>query len=743
MELKHNQVVRIDGSEPGYLPQGTYRVVTNDLRQPQLVVARIDQSPIEASVRGGRRKLQRTKRPRRKPPAPLVGCLIWVDRCDLEELERCHLLRRVTVDREAVYRQPLVGAQAQTFERRKALMAPFLNYCKLCESINAHRSLAGLVSEAMQIAGASRTLIYRLWSTLVRNGFDSISLRPRLDRCGAPGVRRPCDPSGRKKAGRKRQEQRLAQAFGEELPPQQPGMSTDWRARILAADARIRGVKPKMKERYEKILGSVFVQKYVQVNGELMPSGLEVGEYPTLSQVRRVLTSEKTDLERVRERTTQGHFNRSMRRLVGRNWKGVAGPGHTFAIDSTLGKMYLRSTLHRAWPIGRPVVYVVVDVWSTAVVGFYACLEGPSWAMAKVCLFNVMAPAELLGELWGYTPMISLQPHPTTPHCLMCDRGEYLSKGASQTAMDLRHDMAYAPPYRPDLKGIVEVLHRIAKDAQFTFVPGAIDRRRKEYELGRVSPRDACMTLREYVQYLYLVFTYYNLTADRTGRLDAHMVADGVVPSPAGLWAWGHQVGIGLQRQTLFSDLVSTLLPVEPAKVLKSGVRFAGLDYSCKQIEDEHWTALSRNFGSWEIPVHRYPGSVSTIWTPNPTSPGLLDLQLSDEANASAELSFYDLLDQEALKRLNAPKQQHERTKTALGLRKQMGDLTDKAVRKTKQADAEAAGPRPLPSEARAMEIGVPQAAKAPVAAPAWKTDDETWKQHDAMVSSLLASMNG
>lgn len=85
----------------------------------------------------------------------------------------------------------------------------------------------------------------------------------------------------------------------------------------------------------------------------------------------------------------------------------------------------------------------------------------------------------------------------------MCDRGEYLSKGASLTAFKLIPSMAYAPPYRPDLKGLVEVLHRIEKDAQFLFIPGAMDYRRAEFDLRKSHPEESAMTVREYVQYLH------------------------------------------------------------------------------------------------------------------------------------------------------------------------------------------------------------------------------------------------
>lgn len=276
-------------------------------------------------------------------------------------------------------------------------------------------------------------------------------------------------------------------------------MSTEWAAAIRAADKRIPTPKPSWSERCNQIVGSAFCSKAKEVNGKLELVKPELGQYPNDRQIKHLLTYGVSHLQRVLDRTTKRHFERALRGLVARNWQGVAGPGHTWAIDSTVGDIYLRSSVNRAWVLGRPIVYVIVDVWSTAVTGFYVCLTGPSWSTAKVSLFNCAADPALLGELWDYQPVLTLTPSPTMCYALLCDRGEYLSQGHRQTAVKLLPLTSYAPPYRGDLKGLVEVLHRIEKDKQFLFVPGAMDYRRQELELRKVNPEDCVLTVREYV----------------------------------------------------------------------------------------------------------------------------------------------------------------------------------------------------------------------------------------------------
>lgn len=228
-------------------------------------------------------------------------------------------------------------------------------------------------------------------------------------------------------------------------------MSSLWRAAIIAADKRIPAPKPDMPERVQIIVDSAFVKRFRQEDGKLVLINPKLGDYPNPRQIRRVLEKSIPKLQRLLERTTKGHFKRSLRGLVARNWKGVVGPGHTWAIDSSIGDVYLRSSVNRAWIIGRPVVYVIVDVWSTAIVGFYVCVGGPSWDMAKVALFSAVANPALLGSLWGYEFTPTLYPAPRMCAVLLCDRGEYLSQAAKVTGAKLIPDLSYTPPYRPDL----------------------------------------------------------------------------------------------------------------------------------------------------------------------------------------------------------------------------------------------------------------------------------------------------
>lgn len=707
MSLMPNQVFRLAGDALG-LKAGLFRIVIDAPEINVVYCSQFAPSHLPENKRGGRTRLEKTKRSKRIVKTPLVGQLLSVPRQALLELHEAHELVPVALELASTYYLPLTDPNtAERFEQRCNVMSEFLDLEKLKEELLVHGNLGRVVRNAMIKHKVSRGLIYNLWSLLCRFGLTSTSLRPRWDLCGAKGKPRDLGEDGRQnKVGRKTLKQRInEQAYGSWGEPIQPGMNADWRAKIIVADKRIPTPKPSMRRRYGEIIASGFVKamRYDDA-GKIVDVELKHGEYPNYQQVKRILTVETSALDKILQTTSKGHFKRSLRGMTSCSWQGSPGPGLLYAIDSTIGDIYLRSAVNPEWIVGRPIVYIIVDVWSTAIVGFYVCLTGPSWDTAQVSLFNTTASPALLSNLWGYEMRQSLFPAPTLPARLLCDRGEYLSKRAKATGMKLIGDMQYTPPFRPDLKGIVEVLHRIVKNTQYNFLPGAMDARRVEYDLRRSNPAAATMNVRQYTQYLHESFFVYNLTANRSHRLDAHMAAAGVFPSPAGLWSWGHAMGIGYLRAAAQAELVTQLLPAREARVTPRGIRFRGNYYESPIVEAEHWSTIARSSGGREIPAQYYPGSVSTIWIPNVSGDGLIDLQIADHANASPEINYDDMADAFAFQQLKAADIEHQRVSAAvLGL-KRMDAIRQQSIEQTRIALDRTRGRAPTITEARAME---------------------------------------
>lgn len=307
MSLMSNQVFRLAGDALG-LKTGLFRIVIDAPEINVVYCSQFAHSHLPENKRGGRTRLEKTKRLKRIVKAPLVGQLLSVPRQALLELHEAHELMPLSLELASTYYLPLTDRNtAEKFERRCNVMREFLDPEKLKEELLVHGNLGRLVRNAMVRHKASRTYIYNLWSLLCRFGLTSTSLRPRWDRCGAKGKPRDLGKDGRtNKAGRKTLKQRInKQAYGSWGEPIQPGMNADWRAKIIAADKRIPSPKPSMRRRYREIISSRFVKamRYDDA-GKIVDVELKQGEYPSYEQVKRVLTVETSALEKILQTTS-------------------------------------------------------------------------------------------------------------------------------------------------------------------------------------------------------------------------------------------------------------------------------------------------------------------------------------------------------------------------------------------------------------------------------------------------------
>ena len=636
-----------------------------------------------------------------KPPLSRCSSIKKVDLSVLKELEEAGEIRELELVLNSKLHQSINNLNEKEEEiakHRHMTMKPFFNQKLLTKHIFSVTGIGSLVASEARKNGVSRAAVYNWFSLLLTYGFASTSLNPRYDLCGAVGEKR-FKSDGRKKSGRKTNLERIV---GENTYPQKMVEKEEFE-KIIALYKQIKTPKKSNEDVYIEIVNMIYSIKISISENGIDYSLPETGTYINRRQYRHILDG-MNKIEKLLLSTTSGHYKRNQRGQSGKSHQNVAGPGHLFAVDSTIADVFLRSSVNRAWVCGRPVVYIIVDVWSCAIVGFYVCWTGPSWSMAKVALFSAAGQASTLSTLWGCPNWLYLDPVPTLPFEFLCDRGEYLSLAAMESALESMFSLSYNPSLRPDLKGIVEVLHRIVKDEQYAYIPGAIDARRKEMELRKYNPKAASLTLKEYVEYLIVIFNKYNNCADLRGRLDLDMIADNVVPTPVGLWSWGHQVGLGYRKNTNAHTLIKNLLPTGSARINKKGLFFGGQPYESVLATSQQWSTLARNFGASETQVHYFPGSISKIWLPEGPS-GLTEFTLSPYAAAKPNISLDELLDAQMVEKLKSQDREYQRTFNALIALKETNKIITNAVLATAEAELVYSGLVPSISEARKIEV--------------------------------------
>ncbi|HBW50593.1 MAG TPA: hypothetical protein DEF47_11880 [Herpetosiphon sp.] len=289
------------------------------------------------------------------------------------------------------------------------------------------------------------------------------------------------------------------------------------------------------------------------------------------------------------------------------------GPGSCFEVDATIADVYLVSSLNPRRIVGRPVIYIVKDVFSRImVVGFSILLEGPSWLGAMFALENATANKVAFCKEYGIE--IKEEDWPCQHLCdkLRADRGEFEGYNADNLTEGLKIEIENTAPYRADWKAIIERDFGLCNERFIHFLPGAVrlrERGEKDYRL------DARLTLRDMRQLMIFRILEYNHTHRLTNyEFDEAMMHAEVEPYPIDLWYWGIQNRVGALRVLPQNTIRQNLLYRTEGSITSKGIRFQGLRYTCSTVHKEFWFATANRKGSWKTTIFFDPRCLDTIF---------------------------------------------------------------------------------------------------------------------------------
>ncbi|MDJ0742537.1 MAG: DDE-type integrase/transposase/recombinase [Xenococcaceae cyanobacterium MO_167.B27] len=317
---------------------------------------------------------------------------------------------------------------------------------------------------------------------------------------------------------------------------------------------------------------------------------------PTIRQFRYWYDKEHRDIKKtVSSRRGSRAFALEHRAILGNSQQETIGPGSRYQIDATIADVYLVSKYNRNWIIGRPVVYVVIDVFSRMITGVYVGLEGPSWLGMMMALVNAATDKVKFCAEYGIeiTEEEWLAHH--IPDAILGDRGELAGKNVETSINNLGIRIENAAPYRADWKGLVERHFRIIHDKVKPFLPGYVDvdftqRGGKDYRL------DSKLDLDEFTKIIiHLILQHNNHHYLPNYDREEMMITDDVQPIPRELWQWGIANRSG-RLKTFPEDIVKlNLMPTDRATITAKGIKFKKLYYTSEKARKEQWFERARS----------------------------------------------------------------------------------------------------------------------------------------------------
>jgi len=317
-------------------------------------------------------------------------------------------------------------------------------------------------------------------------------------------------------------------------------------------------------------------------------------EMPSIWQMKHFYKREYGIAEKIEKKTSAIDYNKDYRPLHGTATKGVLGPGARYEIDATIADIYLVSDSDRGNVVGRPTIYMVIDVFSRMVAGFYIGFENPSYVAAIQALIMAMTDKVAFCKRFGIKIDYEDWPVVGLPDAILADRGELLGYQIETLECGFSVRIENTPPYRGDAKGIVERSFKTIQAEFKPFAPGVVQGTTVKKRGGKDYRLDACLTVHEFTEIILASVLYRNRyhpleKYDRSIDMPVDMPM-----TPLSIWTWGVQNRTGHLRSVSEDALRIGILPRTKATVSSFGVCVFGLYYTSKELLQSGWLHRSK-----------------------------------------------------------------------------------------------------------------------------------------------------
>ncbi|WP_332856216.1 Mu transposase C-terminal domain-containing protein [Duganella sp. S19_KUP01_CR8] len=447
------------------------------------------------------------------------------------------------------------------------------------------RQRGQLIAQATATHGVSHPTIYRYLRRYWQRGQTPNALLP--DYCNSGGRGKVRQASAGIKRGRPRKNG----------ADDGPGMNADEEIRrtfrVAIAHYAAGHARFSRLGAYQQMLADFFGGRRVDADSGrvLATSGAQPAALPTFGQFNYWLDHDDDRPPEVARRSAaaaaRGSRAASQQAVDAAALSGRPGAG--FYLDVVRAEVQLVSRADRQQAIGRPLVYVVVDVFSRMVAGVYIGLGAPSWQHAMLALANCGADKQRYSQQYGRAIDAGQWPSRHLPETLATNVA--LSGGAQCETLlnnfNLRCTDAGDGP--DEWKAVLEKRFLL-------LAPG---------DAGTACRLDGVLDLDQFTRIVIDAILYHN----NSRRLPNHGHA-----TPRELWEWGVAERGGSLKTYPEQLLRCSLMPATQATVTADGIVLFDSVYTCARAINERWFERARQRGQWQVRVAYDPADMDMIY---------------------------------------------------------------------------------------------------------------------------------
>lgn len=368
---------------------------------------------------------------------------------------------------------------------------------------------------------------------------------------------------------------------------------------IIVDENTLFHIKNIYEKYYLKIDGSTIKQTYHEFlyqyysyitieNGAEVKKILDDDKIPTLRQFTYHMNKIRNAKQEIINKAGKIKYQQTERPTLSREDINVFGPGHLYEIDSTISDIYLTSTISRNVVVGRAVLYLIIDVYSRLITGFYAGIEESSWTAAMMAYINMNENKVDFCKKYDIDISEDQWPSSGIPSKINADRGETISKASDELVKHLNITIENNPAYCPDMKGIVERWFKNINEYLQRYVPGGV--RRDHMQRGGDDYRkNAVLNIKEFNQIIIKFILSYNNTVLQSFPMSKDMIANELIPTPSNIWNYGADTNLLFTSRVPKEKMMLSLMPKTKAAIQRGGINFKGLYYTCETGIRENW----------------------------------------------------------------------------------------------------------------------------------------------------------
>lgn len=359
--------------------------------------------------------------------------------------------------------------------------------------------------------------------------------------------------------------------------------------------------------------------KKVELEDLLLPPA----KLPSARQFHYIIALlKKSDGDREKKpRDAKPRRTRTARR--GKARANVPGPGYRYEIDATRIQMRIVSKYDPAQLIREATLYIIIDVWSGAIVGYSLSLEPASWFLAAKALHNCFTPKSKVFERlqlpYGDDDWVSRH----LPTKLAADRAEFVSN-KSGVVPELGIEVEIMPPMCPERKGSVEgKIEDIKHGDNFYLKLGKHKKNPGRRE--KDGKKEAAYNFEELEQLIVEMILDLNDEPVPVANMPAEAINAGVEAiTYGGLFAWGLKHRTGFTRVLPSKVAENELMLRDKGSVTPNGIWFKKQNYTSDELIESGLLATAATKGNFPIDIRyddlvgdriRYMDPIKQEWT--------------------------------------------------------------------------------------------------------------------------------